>query len=172
MAANLPQIIRHYRQFKNANPDTWKAHCQSRNNLHDAIHFAALCRDASNRKHPHQYRLPISVLSTFETQLLNQSTAINSLTDFDALYRFINSIKPLGVGILTAYDVAIRIAAFLSLEPTLVYLHAGTRTGAEKLLGRINADVIPKSALPNELKSSQLTCYELEDLLCIYKDRF
>ena len=38
-----------------------------------------------------------------------------------------------GIGVLTVYDVATRIAAHLDLEPARVYVHAGTAEGARAL---------------------------------------
>jgi hypothetical protein len=172
MAIKLFLIIRHYQQFKANYPDTWKNDCQGQHNLEDAITLAASCKDSTGKKHPHQFRLKNAVLLNLERQLLNSIAAIRLCANFDALYRYILANKPPGVGPLCSYDVAVRIGAYLGYEPLNIYLHAGTRIGLEKLIGRVNSDVIPKAFLPNALRNSNLTCYELEDLLCIYKNRF
>jgi hypothetical protein len=70
------------------------------------------------------------------------------------------------MGVLTVYDVAHRIAAFLGKPPHLVYLHAGTRVGAAAL--GIKGDVVDPDELPAAF--AVLTAAEIEDCLCIYKD--
>jgi hypothetical protein len=67
---------------------------------------------------------------------------------------------------LTAYDTAIRLAAFLRLEPKRVYLHAGTRDGATELGFHRREWLLPKE-LPEPFR--QLMPDEIEDCLCIYK---
>jgi hypothetical protein len=68
-----------------------------------------------------------------------------------------------GIGDLTVYDTAIRIAAHRGLSPRRVYLHAGTRDGARALgVPRDRAWVMPR-----ELR--RLRPMEIEDCLCIYK---
>jgi hypothetical protein len=73
------------------------------------------------------------------------------------------------VGELMVYDTALRIGAFLKLEPVSVYLHAGTKTGAKALgltvSGKKNINV---TDLPKEFR--KLKPHEIEDCLCIYKD--
>ena len=74
---------------------------------------------------------------------------------------------------MACYDVAIRIGSYLGLHPELVYLHAGTRKGLKNLMkGKVKDNFIKKEDLPEPFKSSDLTCHEIEDILCIYKDKF
>lgn len=47
----------------------------------------------------------------------------------------------------------------------------GTRIGAEILLGEIKAKSITASQLPQPFQTANLTAAEIEDILCIYKDR-
>jgi len=78
-----------------------------------------------------------------------------------------------GVGELTIYDTANRIGAHLGLKPEHIYLHAGTKKGAEKLLGhRIKAKHINAHDLPPAFQNKALSNAALEDILCIYKDQF
>ena len=76
----------------------------------------------------------------------------------------IGSIK--GIGALTAYDIAHRIGAHFGKAPRLVYLHAGTRTGARVF--NISGDSFDPRILPKAF--SRLAPSEIEDCLCIYKD--
>ena len=95
------------------------------------IRNAALCLPGGKR-HPHQRRIPQSVLNEAEYRLQRALNTLKHAPDFAALRRrrrkAIKSIH--GIGMLTVYDVAHRVGAFLARLPALVYLHAGTRAGA------------------------------------------
>lgn len=58
---------------------------------------------------------------------------IAACKNFHDLHQFIlKSCKSVpGAGPLTCYDIAQRIGVWLKVEPTEVYLHAGTREGAK-----------------------------------------
>jgi hypothetical protein len=73
-------------------------------------------------------------------------------------------------GSLTVYDTTLRIGARLALEPSKVYLHAGTLAGAKALGLDWRGGTIEMSQLPAELRT--LAPREAEDVLCIYKDKF
>jgi hypothetical protein len=74
------------------------------------------------------------------------------------------------VGELAVYDTALRIAAWRRLEPEVVYLHRGTRDGAKALGLDVRRSFIPIIELPAAFRS--LRPYEIEDVLCLYKDVF
>jgi hypothetical protein len=141
--------------------------------LKDAIHAASnaqhLNRNKEVKRHPHQYRIKKCALEqTYETL---RKTRLGKYQSFDELHQKISdSIRPIsGVGELMVYDTALRIGAFLKLEPVSVYLHAGTKTGAKALgltvSGKKNINV---TDLPKEFR--KLKPHEIEDCLCIYKD--
>jgi hypothetical protein len=92
-------------------------------------------------------------------------------TSFDDLHErvgaAIGSLQ--GIGELTVYDTALRIGAKLGHLPKAVYLHAGTRAGARALGLDWKAEVLPIRAFPAELRV--LAPHEIEDCLCIFKDR-
>jgi hypothetical protein len=95
----------------------------------------------------------------------------NSCKNFHDLHQFIlKSRKSVpGMGPLTCYDIAQRIGVWLKLEPTEVYLHAGTREGAKAVQGTLaNQDRMPMNDFPEGLRRS-LTAAQLEDVLCIYR---
>ncbi len=71
------------------------------------------------------------------------------------------------VGELTVYDTALRIGAHFGLEPTRVYLHAGTRVGARVLDLDDRQSTIEMDELSAPMQ--RLLAREAEDLLCIYK---
>ena len=71
-----------------------------------------------------------------------------------------------GIGALTVYDIAHRLGAHFGKAPQLVYLHAGTRTGARVF--NIIGDSFDPRILPKAF--SRLAPSEIEDCMCIYKD--
>lgn len=102
-----------------------------------------------------------------------KSKELHKTTDFTSLLGIVESCKVKGIGELTCYDTANRISCKIGVYPDKIYLHAGTKKGADKLFGkRIKKRFIDKSELPEPFKSSELDCAELEDILCIYKLRF
>jgi hypothetical protein len=65
------------------------------------------------------------------------------------------------------YDTAVRIGAYLGLEPDRVYLHAGTRRGARALGLGAGREWLEIRELPVQFR--RLNGRRLEDILCIYK---
>jgi hypothetical protein len=61
------------------------------------------------------------------------------------------------------------VGAKLNVFPKKVYLHAGTRRGA-RALGLDAGPTLNVSQLPREFRA--LLPHEIEDVLCIFKDRF
>jgi hypothetical protein len=134
----------------------------------DAIQLAAPS-NFGGRRHSHQRRLSESTLRKAEAELLRVLPQIRDVASFDALHRLISDIlQPVrGAGPLYMYDLANRIGASLSLRPTVVYLHAGTREGARHL--GVRGTQAPLSAFPEAIQN--LTASQAEDFLCIFKDR-
>jgi hypothetical protein len=137
----------------------------------EAIATAALAKLPSGKRHPHQYRIPRGALEESRRRLIDNIELLKRATTFDELIELVEQLSGSihGIGQLTVYDTALRIGARLGLEPTRVYLHAGTRDGAKALLG-CNGKVatLDVSELPTPLRN--LRAREVEDLLCLYKD--
>jgi hypothetical protein len=106
-----------------------------------------------------------------EEVLLNSLPALQAAKTFEELHRVIlDKIADIhGMGELTVYDTAVRIGAKLSLEPAVVFLHAGTRIGAKALGLDASKKFIARKIFPPEF--GPLSPAEIEDVLCIYKDR-
>lgn len=135
--------------------------------LPGAISTAALARTAEDKRHSRQCRIPGRSLEEARDRLLAVDLA--SLTSFEELRAEVE--ESTGdihmIGDLGVYDTALRIGAFLGIEPEFVYLHRGTRDGARELgLGR-GRKSLRVDELPPEF--SRLRPYEIEDCLCIYK---
>jgi hypothetical protein len=137
----------------------------------DAISTAARAKRPTGKRLSHQRRIPESVLRMSEEALLNSLPALQSAKTFEELHRTIlNKIGDIhGIGELTVYDTAVRIGAKLNLAPAVVFLHAGTRIGAKALGLDVSQKSIAKKVFPPEF--GPLSPAEIEDVLCIYKDR-
>lgn len=102
-------------------------------------------------------------------QLLAAQSKIAKAKDFEDLHQVVKAlIKPIkGIGDLTVYDTALRIGAWLKIEPSKVYLHAGTRIGAKKLGLNVSHHSIEVNAFPRAFH--KLKPREIEDALCHYR---
>ncbi len=130
---------------------------------------AGLAADRHGRKFRHQYRIRLRVLHKAAKALATRTAAIRACPDFDALFgtveETIYSIR--GIGDVTVYDTALRIGAKLKHEPSLVYLHAGTRDGARALGLDGGRRTLSLAEVPKAFRI--LKPREIEDCLCIYK---
>jgi len=172
MSQRFKNIIKHYKNWKANNPDRCIENCINQAILANAVERAALSVDASGKKHRHQYRLQRQTLAAFANNLINNLHHISTVNDFEELIQLVRAAKILGIGELAVYDVAVRIGAYLNIWPEKIYLHAGTRVGTEALIGNVKGETIEKDLLPADFRSPNLSCYELEDMLCIYKKLF
>ena len=137
--------------------------------------------DASGRCHDHQYRIYRSAKEQFLNDLRENSMAIQNSTNFEELYDNIERFcKKSRIGELAVYDTAMRLGAFLekhkggTFKPQMVFLHNGAMKGAMALFGR-GLLARPCSRMPlSEFAElfSQKQAWEVEEILCIYKDNF
>lgn len=171
-------IINHY-QRKHENCDPVLARIENASSIDDVVRIAT-AQDKSVGKHSHQNLININTLSKFCDELLLKKEEIVSVKSFNELHTVIskcrdelrNNMDIKGIGELCVYDIALRIGFYLKLSPDAIYLHRGTRIGARRLLGKIRGGMILKDMLPNAFQKKGLSCAELEDILCIYKDHF
>jgi hypothetical protein len=126
----------------------------------------------SGKRHPHQRRLKSEVLQEVHNALLDAESRMESCSSFEELLDTVReTIGDIwGVGELMVYDSASRLGAYFGLEPEAVYLHRGTREGAEAIGIDPDRKKVEVSELPEPLQNLQP--HELEDCLCIYKDEF
>lgn len=166
---NLKSIVEDYiREYRSVSKAGVLSFAQE-GALSSAISRAALCRLASGKRHPHQYRIPNASLKQAERRLLRHQAEIRNCTTFDGLHEFVNSkIRDIrSIGELAVYDISTRIGAFLHISPRHVYLHCGTRKGAQALGYSGSEPKLGPSDLPSVF--SALKPHEIEDCLCIYK---
>jgi hypothetical protein len=139
--------------------------------LRDAIENAALAKNSRGKRYSHQRRIKRAAIKEALAILSDASDRIKRSRDFAELYQLIDTALEdvPGIGELYVYDTALRIGAKLNLFPKKVYLHAGTRRGA-RALGLDAGLTLKVSQLPKEFRA--LRPHEIEDVLCIFKDKF
>jgi hypothetical protein len=177
----LEDIIKHYINCRRdkARKELKRFHDQP--SLVQAIKIAALAKDENDKRQKHQRRQPKTSLKQSARILIESASQIRSCRSFDKdlhplVERRIGNKRIDRINELTVYDTALRIGAKRGLYPKLIYLHAGTRAGAEKLKLALDltyddkSKSITKKELPDEFKV--LKPYEIEDCLCIFKDKF
>ena len=134
----------------------------------EAIERAWQSRFENGKMHGHQRRVAGKLYLGLEA-CLNQNRSPNNFDDFHAVYSWLESITiPInGLGATTTYDVARRLGAWLGMQPTMVYLHAGAAEGAKKL--GIEGETVSLNDFPQEIQ--KLGATHAENFLCIYKNR-
>ena len=103
--------------------------------LEDAVRLAALAKMPSGKRFRHQYRIPRTSLEKAAAVLLSNLSLVKAATTFEELHRVIENLtgEIPKIGELMVYDTALRIGAYLGLHPSKVFVHAGTREGAQHL---------------------------------------
>jgi hypothetical protein len=167
----IESIIKAYKIWRPDNPDTWLTDCSNVKTTSQAIDLGAKARNLAKKKHGHQKRIPNSTLDSFAVAILDKLDKVENAKSFDELISVIESCRIKGISDLAIYDTAHRIGSFLGQQPQKVYIHRGTRTGAEIFCGKIKGNCITIDKLPKPFQDSDLTAADIEDILCIYKDR-
>ncbi len=124
--------------------------------------------------HKHQRRIGQNKLVCFKQKILPLEQEIRKCEDFDSILGVISSIQIKGIAELTKYDVSLGISSSFGMYPDKVYLHAGTKEGARNL-GLIKKGHPKKHLALGDIEEGlfdDLKPYEIEDFLCIYKDKF
>jgi hypothetical protein len=162
------EILRHYVSTYQPAAAAEMDFYRSLRSLAEVVDWAGNALAPNGRRHSHQRRIPASVLQGAHATL--RRTDFGWCHTFEDLHQAVSDLilGIHGIGELMVYDTALRIGAYLGLEPETVYLHAGTRTGARALGLRGEGGRLPMSRLPAALH--QLSAREAEDCLCIYKN--
>lgn len=139
--------------------------------LDNAVQLAALAKGPPGKRFAHQRRIPARALESAAAILARAVEEMRKCTNFEELIQLIehNVGHVPNIGELYIYDTALRIGAKLGIEPEYVYLHAGTRKGAQAL----RIDLEGKAVRPAELPPAfqRLKPREIEDCLCIHKEQ-
>lgn len=169
---NLNHIVEDYIKHHRKNAEKELRWFAIQKSLKETVSLAALAQGPSRKRLSHQRRIPKSVLQKGKTKLLGNLSKMQNAKSFDNLHELIETIigSIFGIGELMIYDTALRIGAKLKLEPTSVYLHAGTRSGAKKIGIYSSKKKAEIKYIPKPLR--KLKAHEIEDVLCIYKNSF
>lgn len=145
-------------------------YCQSASSWRQAVKRACDSRDKSGKMHNHQSRVKQKDRDRFGLAIIKKLQK-KEAGSFDQLHDMLVEVAPPGIGPVTVYDVATRIAAYLRLPITSLYLHAGVRIGYYRLYDRRSPNVLrlTRDQLPKPLQ--RIPADECEDLLCTYRDK-
>lgn len=170
----LETLVGHFKVTRASHRDGSIEQCAAAPTLEEAIRLAATAAHPRYKKHLHQRHLPDHVLEAVSARLLTRIDGIQNAPAFDDLHRIVANCAVAGFAEMAIYDTTLRLGMRLRMPPTAVYLHAGTRKGAEALnrnfLGnRLNLSkgILQMRELPAPLQ--QLSPAEVEDFLCVYK---
>jgi hypothetical protein len=183
---NLGAIMRDFqwRYVKRLKTDQVIAFCAAAPDFPTAVRRAVEARAENGKHHNHQSKVDITARRKFGSRIIAANKRQELCTsEFDRFHDRLDEIKPYGIGPVTVYDTAIRIAAFLDIEPHSVYMHAGVRQGMRSLAaawfrlyevhlfpGSYQADKIPLSEFPHPLNG--MSADDVEDILCTYREVF
>lgn len=125
----------------------------------------------------HQARLRNSTIINSYKKFETMKEELEKSTDFESLIKKVGNTHIWGFGTLATYDFCVRFGYKRGIGPEkYVYLHAGTKEGAnhlKRLIPELNkkeySDRIPVAELPSNLKA--LGAMDIENLLCIFKAR-
>lgn len=126
----------------------------------------------------HQCRLGFVLMKELAESLKKIASKIDEAKSFTKLYTLLQGhIKAQkaegslhGIGELCLYDISFRISAYLDCLPTEVFVQSGSKQGAEKWGLKIIKVKFDMQQLPAILLE-KLAPYEIEDFLCIFKDK-
>ncbi|WP_415289096.1 hypothetical protein RSD66_04080 [Brevundimonas sp. S1H14] len=143
----------------------------------EVLDRAGRARMANGKRHPHQRRLTRKTIDACAEALFAISAELERTTCFHEVFDLVRkAFAPIrGAGELAVYDAADRICKRLGhASEHVIYLHAGARVGARRLLGgRLpNGDAwgIMYHQVPENFRA--FSTHEIEDILCRYKDDF
>lgn len=145
--------------------------------LDEVIERATKAINIYDRKESHQYRIPKVVLEEFYQKVKSKTESIKECKDFEQLLSIAEACKIKGIGELALYDTAFRIGCKLKIFPKYVYLHAGTKIGADAIFGkRIREKRLSLEDLPDNFyklidrKRGEVKPYEAEVCLCAHPE--
>lgn len=164
----LRNAVSIYKKQRATYQDSHIIFIKGQNRFEDVISNAARAINAANKIHSHQRRIGRKKLEEFASKIISIEPELKKAKTFDILYNLIKSLKITGIGLLTTYDTALRIACTKTeCLPDKIYLHTGTREGVKQITPQYaNKLYILKKHLPVALSESDLNCSELEDFLC------
>jgi hypothetical protein len=167
--SHLSALVRHYRIHNSPRSVQELNFFRGMPSLALAIHHAALAIDSRGKRFDHQRRIALAPLRRAKAILEQVSARLKACASFHTLHSLLLELlgNVRGLGELYFYDTALRLGATFGHAPAFIYLHRGTRAGAQALGFNGTAPYIELYRLPKPLRTLQ--SHEAEDFLCIYK---
>lgn len=171
-ANKIKKLYNHYDSSNHQlSLDKIKKFYQNIATIEDVIKYASKGVTPDLLKHPHQRRIPNSVLNKFSNKLLKKKKEIQEVKNFESLYLIIGNNKIKGIGDLTVYDTTLRIGFYLKIYPTKLFVQAGSKVGYMRLVNVSHvSNPVANICIPELLRN--IKKYHLENFLCIYKKCF
>jgi len=168
---NLKEIVNAYKKhveksYKNY-LDFYKG-----GSIEKAIQKATNSILADNKMSHHQRRIGKTLLEKWKLKLISKKQEIKVCDSFIELYDLIkeysqgNQIERIGQ--LCVYDTSLRLSSFLELEVDKVHLQCGALRGAKNLGLKVKQGIL----IDVPIVFSSLSCPDIENLLCVFKDKF
>lgn len=155
--------------------------CREADGWKQAVSRAVASRRPNGKMHNHQSKVKEADRQEFGHRILWEWPKANNQwpQTFDEFHDRLEELRPHGIGPVTTYDVAVRVGAFLKLEPQSLYLHAGVRQGWLALCPVEPFGVPRRWAGIHRIRQPwwpiEVTGWkadELEDFLCTYRELF
>jgi len=127
-------------------------------------------------KNDNKRGIPFEISKQVRDNLIKRMNDILKARSFDEIYQIVTDCKVKGFGELSIYDTALRISSHLNIEPDKVYLHAGSRKGAELLeqkgyieVGSSKKKFLKIEDLPKPLQNQKAD--DTQHFFCSMKDK-
>jgi hypothetical protein len=165
---NITELIEEYKP----NLDKMLDYYKSLEPLKKVTEKATLAIGHDGKKYRHQWLIKKKILEKAAKRLLDGVNEINNCNSFEDLIKLVEEkTKDLkGFGELAIYDTSSRIGAKKNIYPCKVYIHAGTKEGCKALGLDDKLKTLKVQNLPEPIKD-HLEPYEIEDFLCIYRNK-
>jgi len=156
--------------------DTIPSLCREAPSLEDAIWLATDSIGRTGKMYSHQVKVRKSSRDAL-AEIMIRKMRPRRLSSFHELFLFTRANAPWGIGELTIYDVALRVGAYLNLEPKRLYLHTGVREGITSLANAARENISVKAPwiispdIPWRFED-YMTWDDTEDFLCTYRRVF
>lgn len=142
------------------------------------IYKAAKAENSMGKRYRHQCRIrKTAINSAIRILQKNSNRIINADNFHERIIAITNILSHVnGIGELYCYDTAFRIGISKRQYPEFIYVHTGVLRGVKelglknKIIANAEIRYIEKKELPKIMQKKK--AYELENILCIYRDEF